>query len=930
MAGGTSLEAVFHWFTVADTADCHVWTLPLKDRPTSTATSTIKDETNSTILPLKDETIIPQVFLSSTVPAKDQTTTASISLKDQFSIITVSAKDETTISQMFVSSSVAAKDRIPSSTVPVKDQTSTSTVWSKDETTASAVFSSTTLLTKDQTTSSTIAYKDQTSTFILPAKDATTTSSVISSSTASKEPVTSTSMPSKDQISTPTPPVEDETTTTSECSSTTLLVKGQTTSSWVPIKDQTSTSAVPTKDQTKMSFRMISSTTMPAKDETKSPTVPLKDQKGSSSIASRNITGIILTTTASSSTCLTTSTSVSLKEQTITSSSAAEDEMITSAATTRLPSRDMTVPTLTPFKDQKTISLLPAGNATIASPIVQTFTIMPTEDESSSLPVPNKILNTATSALPTRAEQGATAPLISSMGVFKNPSITARKSATNLSTYSVTIFPSTTSVETLKGSGLSAKDENSTLSGLYRLSTGASIQSYTTTIALSSQKDETITVFSSSLPAKYFPSFMVSSSTSLPAKDVFTSATPISTIPSAAAPGLATGVSAKLPVASTAAAPVDYTLGLLPLSSTGPNVMGILPGLSSTSTVAAPAVSTLGVLPLSSMSFSGMKEVPPVSGLSTISALAAPTLGLDSLPTSDITPITVLTVPKSSAAFTGATQSPSTISNTTSTFRMLVSVPETSNSIASSITVLPSLEKSPVSTSSSVPTSVFGPSSLAKLNISILPSVVPSSSPLRAFNPALPANSTLSLIYIAPQSFSMIDSHSVPAFTVPTDSKLGSSPLDLTVTGIPISDSNGSSTMIPMYTPGLLGNAYGGGYITTPTIYIVVSSTPTIGVPPGYGFSLSPEGTTIILSIPTSSTSFSSPERTSTLPEAPKSTEFDVPGIAQAPATSTSGNGSFLAPLQPSSLTTFQGAASKYSVVLLTLLLGLLVVILIH
>ena len=53
-----------------------------------------------------------------------------------------------------------------------------------------------------------------------------------------------------------------------------------------------------------------------------------------------------------------------------------------------------------------------------------------------------------------------------------------------------------------------------------------------------------------------------------------------------------------------------------------------------------------------------------------------------------------------------------------------------------------------------------------------------------------------------------------------------------------------SASVVPVYTPGMLGNAYGGGYISTPSVYGTVSSPSdsgsAVGVPPGYGYSLQP------------------------------------------------------------------------------------------
>ena len=51
---------------------------------------------------------------------------------------------------------------------------------------------------------------------------------------------------------------------------------------------------------------------------------------------------------------------------------------------------------------------------------------------------------------------------------------------------------------------------------------------------------------------------------------------------------------------------------------------------------------------------------------------------------------------------------------------------------------------------------------------------------------------------------------------------------------------NASSTIIPVFTPSLLGNGYGGGFVSTPSVYVTKLSFPygpSDGVPPGYGFS---------------------------------------------------------------------------------------------
>ncbi|KAF6219157.1 hypothetical protein HO133_004982 [Letharia lupina] len=50
--------------------------------------------------------------------------------------------------------------------------------------------------------------------------------------------------------------------------------------------------------------------------------------------------------------------------------------------------------------------------------------------------------------------------------------------------------------------------------------------------------------------------------------------------------------------------------------------------------------------------------------------------------------------------------------------------------------------------------------------------------------------------------------------------------------------SNATSSIIPVYTAALLGNAYGGGFVSTPSVYVTrlpYPNSPSSGVPPGYG-----------------------------------------------------------------------------------------------
>ncbi len=47
-----------------------------------------------------------------------------------------------------------------------------------------------------------------------------------------------------------------------------------------------------------------------------------------------------------------------------------------------------------------------------------------------------------------------------------------------------------------------------------------------------------------------------------------------------------------------------------------------------------------------------------------------------------------------------------------------------------------------------------------------------------------------------------------------------------------------TSSMLPVYSPACLGNAYGGGYVITPTVYVAnTNATGVANIPPAYGFS---------------------------------------------------------------------------------------------
>ena len=118
------------------------------------------------------------------------------------------------------------------------------------------------------------------------------------------------------------------------------------------------------------------------------------------------------------------------------------------------------------------------------------------------------------------------------------------------------------------------------------------------------------------------------------------------------------------------------------------------------------------------------------------------------------------------------------------------------------------------------------------------------------------------------QLSSTIYSYTIPAFSPKTPTYLATSartvPLTMTV-GISRSPSLAATTtraflatasvdpkiggvpavvgapIIPVYSPACLGNAYGGGYVITPSVFVLNSNATATGrVPPGYGFSYKP------------------------------------------------------------------------------------------
>ncbi len=109
--------------------------------------------------------------------------------------------------------------------------------------------------------------------------------------------------------------------------------------------------------------------------------------------------------------------------------------------------------------------------------------------------------------------------------------------------------------------------------------------------------------------------------------------------------------------------------------------------------------------------------------------------------------------------------------------------------------------------------------------------------------------------------------------------------------------SNASSSILPVFAPSLLGNAYGGGFVRIPSVYVtklLLSNGPSEGVPPGYGFTsqmetlagasfdLQPSQTSIensTLLFPSLAIPSSTPFTVFTGLGLPSSTAFNVGGI---------------------------------------------------
>ena len=165
----------------------------------------------------------------------------------------------------------------------------------------------------------------------------------------------------------------------------------------------------------------------------------------------------------------------------------------------------------------------------------------------------------------------------------------------------------------------------------------------------------------------------------------------------------------------------------------------------------------------------------------------------------------------------------------------------------------------------------------------------------------------------------------VVSLTLPTSSLLSVATAPVNASGVAV------SRVIPIYTPEMLGNAYGGGLLPTPTESATVPISATIRVPPGYG-----------TSIPISTPNISQPgkvptNQSSTVIQTPSSatsgntslSSIGSPLGIQTPSVSISSNISITHPLPVStSLQKFEGIGTKTTGAVVSTLLGFLLAIL--
>ncbi|KAI9724989.1 MAG: hypothetical protein M1812_000265 [Candelaria pacifica] len=199
----------------------------------------------------------------------------------------------------------------------------------------------------------------------------------------------------------------------------------------------------------------------------------------------------------------------------------------------------------------------------------------------------------------------------------------------------------------------------------------------------------------------------------------------------------------------------------------------------------------------------------------------------------------------------------------------------------------PAVSSQIAASSTSVPIAAYGPSlSVSRLSTATTSYVV---------SPAFTSSS--SIVILPPGAYILTTN----IYGSPTALSIGPS-LNPAIYSYLVAPVQGSSTSAgalpgytPVYSPEVLGNAYGGGLVSTPTVY--VSSTAgsgANGIAPGYGFSV------LIVGSSTSTVYASGPSYVSTLSTNP--TVSGVPGYISASTVSSSING----PITPIPSNSFQ------------------------
>ncbi|KAK5163522.1 hypothetical protein LTR04_002495 [Oleoguttula sp. CCFEE 6159] len=142
--------------------------------------------------------------------------------------------------------------------------------------------------------------------------------------------------------------------------------------------------------------------------------------------------------------------------------------------------------------------------------------------------------------------------------------------------------------------------------------------------------------------------------------------------------------------------------------------------------------------------------------------------------------------------------------------------------------------------------------------------------------------------------------------------------------------SSNAPSATPVYTPSMLGSAYGGGFVSSPSVFVALSSpvpaTMNTGVPPGYGVSIIIPGptTNVVPPAPPASTTSESVMTPVAPANGTNSAITSVPTGA-APTTSLAGGNASVS-VTPTAPPVYAGSARKETLALSTIFAGLLLV----